>query len=134
MLNSKGVRYLVVGGWAVSHHGYPRATGDIDIWVSTESLNASRIVQTLLEFGFPSGTVNVDLFQQPDQIVRMGVPPLRIEILTSISGVSFEECFHQREIANLDGVDVSLISLKDLKRNKAASARSKDLNDLDNLP
>ena len=133
LLNSKGVEYLVVGGWAVNYYGYSRPTGDIDLWVAAHPRNAAAIVEALREFGFGVGRLRPGLFLKPDQIVRLGRPPLRIELLTTISGVSFEECYRARA-SFMDG-DMALpfISLRDLRRNKKASGRLKDLADLDEL-
>jgi hypothetical protein len=125
---------LLIGGYAVGYHGYPRATADMDIWIAISPSNAEKIVEVLKEFGFDLPELTSELFLKKDQIIRMGVPPIRIEIATTISGVNFEECFKNRLIDTLDGVDVNLISLKDLKVNKKASGRHKDLNDLENLP
>jgi len=133
-LNENGVEYLLIGGHAVGYHGYPRATADMDVWVAVSPENAQRLVQTLQQFGFSDPEVQPDLFLKPDQIIRMGVPPLRIEIATSISGVRFEECYAARVVGVLDGIEVSLISLPHLRANKQASGRHKDLNDLENLP
>ncbi|HXG64052.1 MAG TPA: hypothetical protein VNO70_03030 [Blastocatellia bacterium] len=132
LLNSHKVEYLLVGGYAVIYYGYPRTTGDMDIWVSRSQGNAEKIVAALVAFGFPQAPA--ELFLKENQIIRMGVPPLRLEILTSVSGVSFDECYAERTIAVLDDVEINLISLKHLKRNKKASGRHKDLNDLENLP
>lgn len=136
LLNDKGVRYLLIGGYAVAYHGYPRATNDLDIWVAIAPENASRIVQTLEEFGFGSSDLSVELFLKENSIVRMGLPPMRIEILTTISGVTFEECYRGRvEVEGMLGeTEAILISLDDLKRNKRASGRYKDLDDLEHLP
>jgi hypothetical protein len=106
----------------------------MDIWVAIHPENAERIVTALEEFGFNLPEVHVDLFLEQDKIVRMGVPPISLEILTTISGVDFEDCYRNRIETEIDGVKVSLISLTDLKRNKLASGRHKDLNDLENLP
>ncbi len=133
LLNSHKVEYLLIGGYAVGYYGYPRATGDMDIWIAVHPDNAHGVVKALNEFGFPLSVEDVSLFLQENKITRMGVPPLRLEILTTISGVTFAECYAQREIRDIDGVAVSLISLKDLKTNKKASGRYKDLNDLENL-
>lgn len=133
LLRSRGVRYLLIGGYAVGYHGYPRATGDMDIWVAVSPENADRAVETCREFGFSTPDLGPDLFLREWGVVRMGHPPLRIEILTSISGVSFDECYERRVDATLDGVDVSVISLADLKANKQASGRYKDLMDLEHL-
>ncbi len=134
LLNENHAEYLLVGGYAVSYYGHPRATGDIDLWISTNLENAVRVVAALEAFGFGSATPSPELFSQPDLVIRMGNPPLRIELLTGISGVDFDECWQARETAVLDGVPVTIINLNNLKLNKKASGRLKDLNDLDNLP
>jgi len=134
LLNEYQVEYLLIGGYAVGYHGYPRATGDMDIWVAIHPVNATKIVTVLREFGFDVPELSVELFLEEDKIIRMGVPPVRLEITTTISGVKFDECFSDRIIDTLDGVKVNLISLKQLKINKKASGRYRDLNDLENLP
>jgi predicted nucleotidyltransferase len=133
LLNSARVEYLLVGGYAVGHYGYPRATADMDIWVAISEDNARRLVRALKAFGFDVPDLKPELFLEADRIVRFGEPPLRIEILTSVSGVSFEDCFARRARVRLDGLRVSIISLEDLKKNKAASGRLKDLDDLQAL-
>lgn len=130
LLNSKGVEYLLIGGYAVGYHGYPHATADMDIWVGISQENARKIVEVLCEFGFGVEALTPNIFLQEDQVVRMGIPPLRLKILTTISGVIFSECYNQRIQVILDGVEVSLIHLAALKANKAASGRPKDLEDL----
>ena len=132
LLNSHDVRYLPVGGYAVGYYGYPRATADMDIRVETRPENVAKVIAALEEFGFTG--VGPDLFAKDKQVLRMGVPPLRIELLTGVSGVEFADCYAARLVAKLGGVEVSLISLEDLKINKAASGRYKDLNDLEHLP
>lgn len=134
LLNAHDVRYLVVGGYAVGVHGYPRATGDIDIWVPMDSVVAGRIVDALQEFGFDVAALSPELFQQPDQIVRLGVPPMRIELLTTISGVDFEDCHPRGVDSTLGGVPVRVLGLADLKVNKRAAGRHQDLADLEHLP
>lgn len=131
---SGGVEYLLVGGYAVGLYGYPRATADIDIWVGRTPENARRIVNAIRDFGFDVPTLSADLFLQEGQVIRMGLPPLRIEILTSVSGLDFEACWAERREMLLDGEPVLLPSLADLRRNKAASGRPKDLEDLKHLP
>jgi hypothetical protein len=133
LLSSKGVEYLLVGGYAVSYYGYPRATADMDVWIALSPENAGRVVEALHEFGFSPGSVSTDLFLAENQVIRLGVPPLRLEILTTISGVTFAECYPERTAAIFEGIEVSLISLHHLKRNKAASGRPKDLDDLQHL-
>ena len=134
LLNSKQVEYLLIGGYAVGHYGYPRATGDLDVWVARTADNARKLVQVLKEFGFDVPELREELFLEKDRIVRMGVPPIRIELLTTISGVQFENCYAARVEASIDGVPVHLISLEHLRQNKQASGRHKDLDDLENLP
>ena len=135
LLSEKNVKYLIVGGYAVGYHGYPRSTGDMDVWVDSTEENADRLVQALKAFGFDVPKLDSDLFVDPDRVVRMGHPPLRIEILTSVTGVSFEECYSSRVEEELeDGTPIHFIGLEKLKENKRASGRHKDLDDLENLP
>lgn len=133
LLRAHHVEYLLIGGWAVGYHGYPRATEDLDVWIAISPGNAARVVDVLIEFGFDVPELAADLFLEEDRIVRMGVEPVRIEISTTISGVHFDECYSGRLETTLDGEPVSLINLSDLKINKSASGRAKDLADLDNL-
>lgn len=134
LLNSKQVEYLLIGGYAVGYYGYPRATADMNIWIAVNRQNAEKVVAVLREYGFEMPELSPELFLIEDRIIRMGVPPLRLEVLTSISGVRFEECYAERVRAQLDDVEVSLISLRHLKINKHASGRYKDLDDLQHLP
>ncbi len=134
LLDSFGVEYLLVGGYAVGYHGYPRATADMDVWIGIGAENAARTVAALRAFGFDLSVVQPALFLAPDQIIRLGRPPFRIEILTGVSGVRFEDCYRARVTARLDDIDVAVISLDDLKANKRAAARHKDLDDLEHLP
>lgn len=133
LLNSERAEYLVVGGYALALHGHPRATGDLDIWVAVRPENAARIVRALRSFGFSADEAQADLFLSPGLVVRMGVPPLRIELLTGISGVQFDECFARRETVEQDGITVPFISLPDLRANKKAAGRAQDLADLETL-
>lgn len=134
LLNDHHVEYLLVGGLAVAIHGYPRATADMDVWVARNRTNAERIVACLREFGFDMPDLTPELFEDPERIIRMGEAPLRIEILMDIDGVTFDECVVRAESQNVDGTLVPVISLNDLKENKRASGRAKDLDDLENLP
>lgn len=134
LLNERRVEYLLIGGYAVAYHGYPRATADIDIWIAIHPKNAENIVAALRDFGFDLPQVTKELFLKEGQIIRMGTPPIRIEIATSITGVDFAECWAERIIDRLDDVDVNIISLKHLKINKKAAGRHKDFDDLENLP
>src|SRR5687767_10001210 len=133
LLNSEKVEYLLIGGYAVGMYGYPRATGDLDLWVAAHPENAKRILAALEKFGFGGLGATPDLLLEPKKVIRMGEPPVRIELLTQISGVAFEECFARREIVTIEDISVNVISLPDLKINKRASGRGKDLLDLEQL-
>ena len=134
LLNEHQVEYLLIGGYAVAYYGYPRATADMDIWISTDPQNTQKLVDVVKEFGFDLPELTPELFQKEGQIIRMGVPPVRIEIATGISGVDFAECYVSRLVDMLDGVEVNVIDLPHLKINKKAAGRHKDLDDLENLP
>ncbi len=134
LLHAHGVKYLLIGGHAVGYHGYPRATHDMDVWIAVHPDNAERTVAALKDYGFNVPGLSADLFLQDRNIVRMGVPPIRIEITTRISGVDFDECYAGRVTDVIDGVKVNLISLRYLRINKQASGRHKDLADLEHLP
>ncbi len=134
LLDSYQVEYLLIGGWAVGYYGYVRPTDDIDVWIAVQPRTAEKVVAALKEFGFDMPALSPDLFLKKNQIVRMGVAPLRLEITTTISGVSFNECYAARVEETFEGVRVNLISLRHLKINKQASGRYKDLNDLEHLP
>ena len=133
LLNENEVRYLLVDGYAVGYHGYVRTTADMDVWVAPDDENAQRLVDTLQEFGFSVEDLSPELFIEEERVIRMGVPPVRIEILTSVSGVDFDECYKERVVEQWDDVKVNIISLPKLKTNKRASGRLKDLADLDYL-
>ncbi|MBM3328000.1 MAG: hypothetical protein FJY67_00815 [Calditrichaeota bacterium] len=133
LLTSHKVRYLLIGGFAVGVHGYPRATGDMDLWVAIDPDNADRIVLAIREFGFDLPDLNRESFVQKNKVIRMGLPPQRIELLTSISGVDFDDCFAKREMVEIDGIKVSLIDRASLIANKRAAGRHRDLDDLEHL-
>jgi hypothetical protein len=134
LLNENDVRYLLIGGYAVGYHGYPHATNDMDIWIALHPDNAERVVTVLREFGFNLPGLKPELFMKENAIIRMGVPPMRLEISTGISGVEFDECYASRIVDMLDGMQVNIIDLHHLKINKKAAGRLKDLADLENLP
>jgi hypothetical protein len=134
LLNAHKVEYLLIGGYAVAYHGYPRATADMDVWVAVHPANADKIVAALKEFGFDPPDLSSELFLRPWQITRLGVPPVRIEIATTISGVDFGACYEERVQDSIDGAPADLISLRHLKLNKKASGRHQDLADLEKLP
>ena len=132
--NANRVDYLLVGGYAVGLHGYPRATVDLDVWVRPTPVNAESVLQSLREFGFDAPVLESRLFIDPRSIVRFGVPPFRIEVMTSIDGVEFDACRARAVEFDVEGVPVPVISLADLKINKRAAGRHQDLADLENLP
>ena len=134
LLNSHGVEYLIVGGYAVGYHGYPRATGDMDIWIGLSESNAQKTAMALRAFGMPEEHVSKEMFLEKDKIIRMGVPPVRIEVITGASGVDFSDCYSRRKVIEIEGVPMNFISLEDLKANKRACGRHKDLDDLEHLP
>ncbi|MCP4112522.1 MAG: hypothetical protein GY749_44520 [Desulfobacteraceae bacterium] len=125
LLNSHEVEYLLIGGFAVGFHGYPRATGDMDIWIAVSPENAGKMINLLKEFGFDVPGLTAELFMKKRQVVRMGVPPIRIEVLTEISGVSFDECYEKKVTGFIDDISVNIISREHLKINKRASGRIK---------
>lgn len=133
LLNSHHVEYLLIGGYAVCYHGYYRNTSDIDFWVGVSADNARKLVQILREFGFENDSIQESLFLQPGQLIRMGVEPTRIELLTEISACEFESCFERRVDGEIDGIPVTIISRKDLIQNKLKSGRLKDLDDAQKL-
>ena len=133
LLNSHAVDYLIVGGHAVAYHGYPRYTGDIDVFVRASRENALKLVAALAAFGFGQVGLDADTFTESEKVVQLGRPPNRIDILTSISGVSFETAWDGRIGADLDGVPVCFIGRADLVANKRAAARQKDLADLEEI-
>lgn len=134
LLNVHSVDYLLVGGYAVGLHGYPRATIALDVWVRPVQDNAERVVAALRAFGFDLPEVTPALFLSPRALVRFGVPPFRIELMTSIDGVDYDACRARAVEFDIDGLTVPVISLDDLKTNTRAAGRHKDLADLDNLP
>jgi predicted nucleotidyltransferase len=133
LLKEHEVRYLLIGGYAVGYHGYARATEDMDIWVAIHPENAQKIFSALKAFGLDDSNLKPELFLQKPKIIRMGFPPMRLEITTSISGVEFDACYQTRIVDKIDGVEVNLIDLESLIRNKAASGRTKDTADVEKL-
>ncbi len=133
-LNDACAEYLLVGGYAVGFHGYVRATADMDVWVRRSPDNARRVMAAVRALGFDVPALTDALFLDPDRLVRMGQPPMRVEVLTSISGVDFDTAWASRVETEWDGVPVFILGLADLRANKRASGRYKDLADLDALP
>ena len=134
LLNDNNVQYIVVGGYAVSAHGYPRYTGDIDFWVKPDPENALKLEKVINDFGM--GSLNIDRsdFIKEDFIIQLGHPPLRIDIITGVSGLNFDDSWKNKLVLEIQGLKINFISLYHLRINKKASGRSRDLNDLENLP
>lgn len=133
LLNANDVKYLLIGGYAVGYYGYPRATNDIDVFVADDHANSRNLVKALSEFGFSGENLSEELFTQKKSIIEMGVEPMMIQIMNFASGISFDEAYARRVVVRIEGVDVSLISKDDLKTNKLASGRYKDLADIERL-
>jgi len=132
-LSAAEARFMVVGGYAVSFHSRPRATGDIDVWVEPTAANAARVFRALRAFGAPlQGLVEADL-AQPEVVYQIGVPPRRIDLLTSLTGLSFDEAWAERTPGLLGGLEVAFIGREALIRNKRALGRARDLADLESL-
>ncbi len=134
LLNEHEVAYLLIGGYAVAYHGYPRTTADIDIWIKPDEANARKMVAVLQDFGFGVPELKPDLFLNPAGLIRMGVAPLRIEVMMEVPGIAFDSSYEARIVDEIEAVEVSIISLADLKKSKAATGRHKDLDDLEHLP
>jgi len=130
LLIANDVRFLIVGGFALAAHGLPRATDDLDVWVWTDKDNAHALKNALDDFGFSSLDIEQADFLRPDLTLQLGYSPDRIDLMTSISGVEFEEAWERRIIATLDGVDFPVIGKADLVANKWALGRPQDLVDL----
>lgn len=133
LLNANQVKYLVVGGYAVAFHGYPRYTKDLDFWLWIDRENAEKTVKTLTDFGFASLALTADDFLNPENIIQLGHPPNRIDLITQISGVAFEPCYANRQEVDFEGVMVNFISIDDLIANKKASGRLQDKVDTEKL-
>jgi hypothetical protein len=133
LLNSTAVNYMVVGGHAVAFHGFPRFTGDIDFFIESSPDNAQRVAAVLAQFGFGGLGLTANDFLEAGTVVQLGRPPHRIDLLTSIDGVSFGEAWDNRTVAEMDGISLVFIGKRDLIANKRASGRPQDLADLARL-
>jgi hypothetical protein len=133
LLDEHDARFLVVGGYAVALHGHPRYTADLDVWVWLDQNNADAVMAALHGFGFGDTDLAREDVLQEDRVVQLGYPPLRIDLLTSLDGVEFADCYERRVIIDVQGVEVPFIGLEDLRRNKRAAGRHQDLADLEAL-
>ena len=133
LLIKNNAEYLIVGGFAVAIHGHPRYTGDLDIWINPTQQNAENIVKVVNAFGFASFQLTPEDFIKPGNVIQLGYPPFRIDILTEVDGVEFDDCFENRKQVTIGEMKVNFISYNDLMKNKKASGRPIDLDDIDNL-
>jgi hypothetical protein len=135
LLAETGVEFLVVGAYALAFHGAPRASGDIDLFVRPSGDNARRLFDALMRFGAPLASAGVAAtdFEQAGMVYQLGLPPRRIDLLTEISGVTFDEAWSSRVTADVEGRPVSFIGREALVKNKTATGRPKDIADVARL-
>lgn len=133
LLNAHKVEYMIVGGYALAFHGAPRYTGDIDILVRPNAENSRRVLTALDEFGFGSVGLTEDDFKNPDKVVQLGVPPVRVDIITSITGVSIDEVFSRCVDGKYGSIHVKYIGREEFILNKRSTGRKKDMSDLEAL-
>ena len=132
-LSASGAEFLVVGAHALAAHGYPRATGDLDIWVRADSGNGQRVLEALRRFGAPLFDLTLEDLTKPGTVFQIGTAPARIDILTGLSGISFEEAWPRRTTVKVGSLSVGVIGREDLIRNKRATGRPQDLVDAERL-
>src|SRR4030042_4796401 len=125
LLNSNKVEYLIIGGYAVGYHGYVRATADMDIWIPRNKQTAEKMEKIVFNFGFSDHKLKKELFLKEENVIQMGNPPFRIDVLTSISGVKFDECFPKRIIDKIDGIKVNIIDIDSLRKSKESAGGEK---------
>ena len=133
LLNSNSVKYLIVGGYAVGFHGYPRYTKDLDIWLLVSDKNAENVMNSLNQFGFGNVGLHKSDFLKLDEFVQLGYPPNRIDLVTSCDGVVFDNCYKSKVEVKIDNILINFIDLENLRKNKKASGRPQDIADLYNL-
>ena len=133
LLNTHHVDYMVVGGYALAFHGKPRHTGDLDIWIDVSENNAEKLLSVIADFGMASLGIEKEDFLKPGIITQIGYPPLRIDILNEIDGVSFKDAYPTKLTIDIDGLIISYIGLDDLIKNKISSGRHQDLTDVNSL-
>jgi len=127
------VRFLLVGGISINLYGYIRATKDMDLWIEANKENALKVFKALAKFGAPMQDISVQDFEKEGMIFQIGIDPIRIDIITTITGVKFEEAIQNAKIMEIDGINIPTISIQDLIKNKKASGRHKDLADVEVL-
>jgi hypothetical protein len=131
LFNARGVEYLVVGAYALAFHGAPRYTGDIDLLVKASPENAAKVLGVLNDFGFQSSGLTADDFQKSEHVVQLGVPPVRIDIITSLTGITWEEAIAGKESGHYGDVPVCYIGKTAYIKNKRATGRAKDIADIE---
>jgi len=132
-LNDNKVRYLVIGAYALAVHGHPRYTKDLDVWIDRTQENSAKLIQALEQFGFGSLGLKKEDFLTPRQVIQLGYPPNRIDLLNDPEGIDFENCYSNKVEIIIDGISVNFIDLENLKKNKKATGRLQDLADIENL-
>lgn len=132
--NGQKVEYMIVGGIAVAYYGYPRYTGDINLWIKKSDDNAKKVLLAIKDFGYEGLNVSVDELTKDNMVLQFGVEPNRIDVITDVDGLTYEEAEKSKKEVLIEDVETYMISLEDLKKNKKASGRHKDLDDLENLP
>lgn len=132
-LSAAGAEFLVVGAHALAAHGVPRATGDLDLWVRASTENAERVWEALEQFGAPLHDLTIDDLARPDVVFQIGVVPQRIDLLTSIAGVTFDDAWANRVLVDVEDLEVPVLGRSDLVRNKRAVGRTRDLADIEEL-
>jgi predicted nucleotidyltransferase len=133
LLNAKDVKYLVIGGYAVAFHGYPRYTKDIDVWVWLNEENALKVLEAIRAFGMSYMNLVVDDFLNPETVVQLGMPPNRIDILTDLEEMDFETCYAQRATTMVGDMEISFVGIEDLIKAKLNAGRPQDKADVKKL-
>lgn len=133
ILKENEVQFLVVGAYALGAYGYPRATGDIDIWVNNSLKNSKRIFNSLAKFGAPLSGISENTFTEKNIVFQIGIAPRRVDIITHIDGVSFKDAYKSRKLIDVEGLEIPFISKKDLIKNKRSTGRERDKLDADQL-
>jgi hypothetical protein len=133
LLRSEGVDFLVVGAAALAAHGYPRYSGDVDFWIRCDAETGIKMEKVIEKFGFSSTKLKAADFTEPDQVIQLGVAPNRIDILTGLTALNFDQAWSKRIDVELDGIMLPVLDRESFRRNKAALGRNKDLSDLDAL-
>ena len=133
LLTENKVEYLIVGGYAVGIHGYPRYTGDLDIWINSTTENAKSVLKCVEDFGFASYRLSVSDFTKPGNIIQLEYPPVRIDIINLVDGVNFAECYKNKKDVTADDITLYFIGYDDLLKNKKKTSRPRDIDDIENL-